>query len=111
MKQFLKSDTYLLRAEVIGLNMAEKTNTQDPLMGPQFYPSCGLIKYTNADGSVMPNDVPVGVPFPGYYKEGHAALKLDIMTTTALSYISKMALLGPPEYDPPAIAHDGSNIA
>ncbi|KAJ2045814.1 hypothetical protein H4S04_005426 [Coemansia sp. S16] len=111
MKPFLKSDTYIIRAEVIGLNMAEKTNTQDPQMGAQFYPSCGLIKYTNTGSTVVPNGAPVGVPFPGYYKENHPALKLDIMTTTALSYISKMASLGPPEYDPPAVAHDGSNRA
>ncbi|KAJ2448882.1 hypothetical protein GGF42_004955 [Coemansia sp. RSA 2424] len=111
MKPFLKSDTYILRAEIIGLNMAEKGNSEDKQLGAQFYPSCGLINYVNEEKTVMAGGVPVGVPFPGYYKESHTALKLDIMTTKALTYFSKMALLGPPEYDPPAVAHDGGSIA
>ncbi|KAJ2744866.1 hypothetical protein GGI20_002634 [Coemansia sp. BCRC 34301] len=114
MKQFLKSDTYVIRAEIIGLNMAEKANSENSQLGAQFYPSCGMIKYTNEESTVMAggnNGVPVGVPFPGYYKENHPALKLDIMTTKALTYPSKMAALGPPEYDPPAVAHDGGSVA
>ncbi|KAJ2813904.1 hypothetical protein H4S07_000325 [Coemansia furcata] len=111
MKQTLKSDTYIVRAEVFGLNMADKTNTQDPQMGVQFFPTCGLIKYTNTNKSGITNVTPVGVPFPGYYKDNHPAFNLDIMVTKALKYFDTMASLGPPEFDPPAAAHDGSNRA
>ncbi|KAJ2739937.1 hypothetical protein GGI20_006023, partial [Coemansia sp. BCRC 34301] len=104
MKQLLKSDTYIIRAKIIGLSMAEKANSENPQLGAQFYPSCGMIKYTNKEVKVMTGngEVPIGVPFPGYYKENHHALKLDIMTTKALTYPSKVAAFGSPKFDSPS---------
>ncbi|KAJ2583850.1 hypothetical protein GGH95_000761, partial [Coemansia sp. RSA 1836] len=47
MKKNLKSGNYIVRAEIIGLNMADELSAPGNIMGAQFYSSCGLIKFDN----------------------------------------------------------------
>ncbi|KAJ2008392.1 hypothetical protein H4R26_000249 [Coemansia thaxteri] len=101
MKKNLKSGTYIIRVEIIGLNMANTQNTLNKAMGAQIFSTCGMIQYTNTIGGT---DAPAGVVFPGYYDPTNTvSLLVDPMLTKAISY----TLPAPPEYAP--ATHDGGS--
>ncbi|KAJ2820364.1 hypothetical protein GGI24_004509 [Coemansia furcata] len=101
MKKNLKTGYYIVRAEIIGLNMADELHTASNNMGAQFYASCGLIAFTNVNnGTKVPATT---VSIPGVYNatDPSLLLKAGIFNTKAVSY----TIPGPPEFDPPKKGH------
>ncbi|KAJ2583651.1 hypothetical protein GGH95_000868 [Coemansia sp. RSA 1836] len=101
MKADLKSGDYIVRAEVIALNTADKLSSEGYSMGAQFYPSCGLVTLTNVKGGKkLPTNT---VTIPGMYNATSPSLLLEdgIVNTKAVSY----SIPGPNEYAPPKDGH------
>ncbi|KAJ2404553.1 hypothetical protein GGI10_005517 [Coemansia sp. RSA 2530] len=101
MKKNLKTGYYVVRAEVIGLNMADDLHTPGTILGAQYYPSCGLIAFTNVHNRTKVPETTVSIP--GVYKatDPSLLLKAGIFNTKAVSY----TIPGPAEFDRPKIGH------
>lgn len=68
------SNSYLLRAEMIGLHEAEVSYQKNPIRGAQFYPNCIQLE-VQGDGEV---ELPEGVSFPGAYKWDDPGVIYDV---------------------------------
>ncbi|KAJ2486326.1 hypothetical protein IWW37_005654 [Coemansia sp. RSA 2050] len=101
MKKNLKTGYYIVRAEVIGLNMADELNGPGNINGAQYYPSCGLIAFTNVHNRTKVPETTVSIP--GVYKatDPSLLLKAGINNTKAVNY----TIPGPAEFDRPRIGH------
>ncbi|KAJ2642800.1 hypothetical protein GGF44_001477 [Coemansia sp. RSA 1694] len=101
MKADLKSGDYIVRAEIIGLNMADKKSSEGYSMGAQFFPSCGLITLTNVSGNTKLPTITSSIP--GIYNSSDPSLllKKGIKGTFAIDYKPP----GPAEYAPPKGGH------
>ncbi|KAJ2342022.1 hypothetical protein GGH92_005556 [Coemansia sp. RSA 2673] len=101
MKKNLKTGYYIVRTEIIGLNMADGLSSNGNNMGAQFYPSCGLIAFTNVHNRTKVPETTVSIP--GVYKatDPSLLLKAGIFNTKAVSY----TIPGPAEFDPPKRGH------
>ncbi|KAJ1998678.1 hypothetical protein GGI04_004897 [Coemansia thaxteri] len=72
----LKGGDYLFRTEVIDLAYADKTATQDPSRGAQFYADCLKFNIPGNTNGIIPSTNLVS--FPGAYKETDPSLVLTL---------------------------------
>jgi cellulase len=61
--QTLTENSYLIRAEMVGLHEGDVSWLKSPSRGAQFYPDCVQVEVTG-NGTV---ELPAGVSFPGAY--------------------------------------------
>ncbi|KAJ2744087.1 membrane anchor subunit of succinate dehydrogenase, Sdh4 [Coemansia sp. BCRC 34301] len=97
MKADLRSGNYIVRAEIIALNMADKASSEGYSMGAQFFPNCGMITLNNVKGGKkFPTNT---MAIPGIYNATDPSLLLanGMKKTFAKDY----KVPGPKEFAPP----------